>query len=293
MISSSGHSSERELAMVDERVDKLARLLVNYSIRAGEGDQVLVAGEVGAGPLIRALYARLLQVGATPITQVGLPGMQELFFEHAQALHYEEVPRVTRAIYEGVDAQIGIRAPSNTRALANVDPLKQQALQRRNKPLSEMMLKKDRWVATLLPTEALAQEAGMGLSEYEEFAIEAMGLSEEDPVRFWREKSAEQERLKDRLEATREIRIVGPETNLTLSVEGRTFVNSAGRRNMPCGEVFTGPIEDSANGTVFFGVPAAIAGREVSGARLRFEEGRVVEASAERGEDFLMSLLEA
>src|SRR5215207_6149079 len=242
MISSSGTSSEGELAMVDERVDKLARLLVDYSIRAGEGDQVLVSGEVGAGPLIRALYARLLQVGATPVAQVGLPGMQETFFEHARELHYEEIPRVTRAIYEGVDAQIGILSPSNTRALANVDPAKQQALQKRNIPLSEMMLEKNRWVLTLFPTEALAQESHMGLSEYEEFVFEAMGLNEEDPVLFWSEKAAQQERLIGRLQEARDIRIVGPETDLTLSVEGRTFVNSAGRRNMPCGEVFTGPI---------------------------------------------------
>jgi aminopeptidase len=283
----------KEPAMRDERVGKLARLLVEYSIEAGEGDQVLVSAEVGAGPLIGALYTRLLQVGATPVTQIGLPGMQELFFEHAQELHYEEIPRVTHAIYEGVDAQIGILSPSNTMALGNVDPEKQQALQKRNKPLSEMMLEKDRWVLTLFPTEALAQESHMGLFEYEEFAFEAMGLNEEDPVRFWSEKSAEQERLKERLEEAREIRIVGPETDLSLSVEGRTFVNSAGMRNMPCGEVFTGPIEDSANGTVYFGVPAAIAGREISGARLRFEEGKVLEASAEKGEEYLMSLLEA
>jgi aminopeptidase len=283
----------KEPAMRDERVGKLARLLVEYSIEAGEGDQVLVSAEVGAGPLIGALYARLLQVGATPVTQIGLPGMQELFFEHAQELHYEEIPRVTHAIYEGVDAQIGILSPSNTMALANVDPEKQQALQKRNKPLSDMMLEKDRWVLTLFPTEALAQESHMGLFEYEEFAFEAMGLNAENPVRFWSEKSAEQERLKERLEEAREIRIVGPETDLSLSVEGRTFVNSAGMRNMPCGEVFTGPIEDSANGTVYFGVPAAIAGREISGARLRFEEGKVVEASAEKGEEYLMSLLEA
>src|SRR5215204_4786490 len=279
--------------MVDERVGKLARVLVDYSIEAGEGDQVLVSGEVGAGPLIKDLYTRLLQVGATPITQVSLPGMQELFFEHAQEVQYGEIPSVTRAMYEGADAQIAIRSPSNTRALANVDPLKQQALQKRNKPLGEMMLEKNRWVVTLFPTEALAQEAYMSFSEYEEFAFEAMGLNEEDPVRYWSEKSAEQERLKERLEEAREIRIVGPETNLTLSVEGRTFVNSAGIRNMPCGEVFTGPIEDSANGTVYFGVPAAIAGREISGVRLRFEEGKVVEASAEKGEEYLLSLLEA
>ena len=167
--------------MVDERVEKLARVLVDYSIEAGEGDQVLVFGEVGAGPLIKELYARLLQVGATPITQVGLPGMQELFFEHAREIHYAEIPQVTRAIHEGADAQIGIRSPSNTRALANVDPSKQQALQRRNRTLSEMMLEKNRWVLTLFPTEALAQEAHMSLAEYEEFAFEAMGLNEADP----------------------------------------------------------------------------------------------------------------
>jgi aminopeptidase len=289
----SGNFFRKEPLMVDERVGKLARILVDYSIEAGEGDQVLVSAEVGAELLIGALYARLLQVGATAVTQISLPGMQELFFEHAQELHYQEIPQVTRAIYEGVDAQIGIRAPSNTRALANVDPEKQQALQKRNKPLSEMMLEKDRWVLTLFPTEALAQEAHMSLSEYEEFAFEAMGLNEEDPVRYWSQMSAEQERLKARLEEAREIRIVGPETDLTLSVEGRTFVNSAGMRNMPCGEVFTGPIEDSANGTVYFGVPAAIAGREISGVRIRLEEGKIVEASAEKGEEYLSSLLDA
>jgi aminopeptidase len=106
--------------MIDERVGKLARVLADYSIEAGEGDQVLVSGEVGAGPLIRALYMRLLQVGATPVTQVSLPGMQELFFEHARELHYREIPGVTRAITEGVDAQFMIHSPSNTRAFANV-----------------------------------------------------------------------------------------------------------------------------------------------------------------------------
>jgi aminopeptidase len=288
-----GNVFGKELWVRDERSEKLARVLVDYSIGAGEGDQVLVSGEAGAEPLMLALYARLLRVGAIPITQVGLPGMQELFFEHARGIHYGEIPTVTRAIYEGTDAQINIHSPSNTRALANVDPSKQQALQRRNKPLRDMVLERDRWVLTLFPTEALAQEAGMGLAEYEDFVFEAMGLNEEDPVLFWGRKSAEQDRLKERLEGAREVRIVGAETDLTLSVEGRTFINSAGRRNMPCGEVFTGPIENSANGTVFFGIPAAIAGHEIAGARLRFEDGRVVEASAERGEEYLMSLLEA
>lgn len=279
--------------MRDERLNKLARVLVEYSIEAKEGDQVLVSGGVAAEPLIKAVYTRLLQVGATPIPQVSLPGMQEIFFEHAQDIHYEKTPTVTQAIFENADAVMNIMAPTNTRSLANVDGAKQQALGKRDKAIQETVLGRNRWVLTVFPTDALAQESSMGLAEYEEFAFRAMGLEEEDPVRYWSGKSREQERLKDRLEQASEIRISGPETDITLSVKGRTFVNSAGKRNMPCGEVFTGPIEDSANGTVYFGIPAAIGGREVSGARLRFESGKVVEASADKGEEYLMSLLDA
>ncbi len=269
--------------MIDGLLEKLARVLEDYSVEAREGAQVVVFGEVGAEPLVKAIYARLLQVGAVPVLQLQLPGMQELFFEHAQDIHYEAIPSIRRFVAEEADAEIGIKAPSNTRALANVDPAKQQALAGLNRPLSEIMLQKNRWMLTLFPTSALAQEANMGLSEYEDFAFSAMGLDRDDPVRYWQEKSEEQARLKERLEEARELRIVGPGTDLTLSVEGRTFVNSAGRRNMPCGEVFTGPIEDSANGHVTFGVPAAIGGRELAGARLRFEDGKVVESEAEKG----------
>lgn len=278
--------------MRDERLEKLARVLVDYSIEAREGEQVVVFGEVGAEPLIKALHARLLQVGAVPVPQVSLPGMQELFFEHAGELHYGKIPSIRRFVAEEADAEIGIRAPSNTRALANVDPAKQQRLAELNRPLQDTMLEKNRWVLTLFPTAALAQEASMGSEEYENFAFSAMGLDEEDPVRYWQEKSREQARLKERLEEASELRLVGPGTDLTLSVRGRTFVNSAGRRNMPCGEVFTGPIEDSASGHVTFGVPAAIGGREVAGARLRFEDGKVVEAEAEKGGEYLRSLLD-
>ncbi len=279
--------------MRDERLVKLARVLVDYSVGAGEGDQVMVSGPSVAGPLIREVYIRLLDVGATPVPQVTLPGMQELFFEHARDVHYEKVPSVSRMLYEEVDAQIGIMAPTNTRALANVDPAKQQALGKRNKPLQEIMLAKDRWALTLFPTEALAQESDMALGEYEEFVFAAMALNEDDPVAFWRRKAEEQGRLAERMERAKEVRIVGPGTDLTLSVEGRKFLNDGGEKNMPGGEIFTGPVEDSVEGTVFFGIPVAVAGREVQGVTLRFEGGRVVEASAEKGEEYLISMLDA
>jgi len=277
----------------DERLDKLARVLVDYSVGAGEGDQVLVSGGAAAEPLIKAVYARLLQRDAIPIPQVQLPGMQELFFEHARDIHYREMSSIQRSIYEQAGAQIGIMAPSNTRALAGVDPEKQQALGKLNKPLSDIMLRKDRWVLTLFPTVALAQESDMSLAEYEEFVFEAMGLNEDDPVRYWREKSEEQACLAERLERGREVRIVGPGMDLKLSIEGRKFVNSTVEHNLPGSEVFTGPVENSADGTIYFGIPSAVSGREVSGVRFRFEEGKVVEASAEKGEEYLHAMLDA
>ncbi len=282
----------RELVR-DERLQKLARVLVDYSVEAGEGEQVLVAGGAAAEPLFREVYARLLDVGAIPIPQVALPGIQELFYERARELHYQKTPPIIRSNYEGADALISIMAPHNTRALAGVDPRKQRALAKRDKAVQDLVLEKDRWALTLFPTQALAQESEMGLEEYEEFVFEAMALGEDDPVRYWREKAREQGKLIERLERASEVRIVGPGTDLTLSIEGRKFLNGDGKHNMPCGEVFTGPVEDSVNGEIYFGIPVAVSGREVVGVRLRFEGGRVVEASAEKGEEFLNSMLDA
>ena len=279
--------------MREERLVKLARVLVDYSVEAGEGEQIVVSGGVAAEPQIKEVYARLLDVGAIPVPQVSLPGMQELFFGHAREVHYEKTPPVVRSIYEGADGFISIMAPQNTRALAAVDPRKQQALSKRDKALQEILLGKDRWALTLFPTEALAQESEMSLADYEEFVFEAMALNEDDPVKYWREKAEEQQRLIERLEQADEISISGPGTDLTLSVKGRKFLNGDGKKNMPCGEIFTGPVEDSANGEVTFGIPVAVAGREVSSVKLRFEGGKVVESSAEKGEEYLNTMLDA
>ena len=279
--------------MKDGRVEKMARLLAEYCVGAREGDQVLIEAGSVAEPLVKEVYAGLLEVGATPIVLLDLPGMEELFFEHAKEIHYREVPTAVWALNERADAFITVMAPTNTRALAVVAPSKQRALAKRNEDLERMVERKDRWVLTLFPTEARAQEADMSLAEYEEFVFAAMALDREDPVLHWREKAREREALINRMEGTREVRLVGPGTDLALSVEGRKYVNDDGRYNMPGGEVYTGPVEDSANGEVYFGLPVAVAGREVSGVRLRFENGRVVEARADRGQEYLNSLLDA
>jgi aminopeptidase len=277
----------------DERLKKLARLLVEYGVAAAEGEQVVVSGGVTAEPLIKEVYRRLLDAGAVPIPQVALPGMQEIFFRHARDSHYEETPPVLREVYEGADAFISVMAPRNTKALADVNPQKQQRLAKRDKALQEIVLGKDRWTLTLFPTEALAQESEMSLDDYEDFVYSAMALDEDDPVLYWREKAEEQGRLIERLEEADEIRVAGFGTDLKLSIKGRKFLNGDGKHNMPCGEVFTGPIENSAEGEFFFGIPVAVGGREVSGVRLRFEGGKVVESSAEKGEAYLNAMLDA
>jgi aminopeptidase len=284
---------QRSSLVRDERLKKMARLLSEYCVWAGEGDQVLIEGGTAAEPLIKEIYIYLLRVGAIPIPQVALPGMGELFFKYAKDIHYKETPPTVWALNESADAWITIMAPTNTRALAGVDPRKQQALSKRNEDFENMVMGKERWVLTLFPTEARAQEAEMSLDDYEEFVFGAMALGEDDPVRYWQEEAKERNLIIERLQGTRQIRVIAPGTDLTLSVKGREFINDDGRYNMPGGEVATSPVEDSANGEVFFGLPMAVAGREISGVRLRFEEGKVVESSAEKGEEYLNATLES
>jgi aminopeptidase len=149
-----------------------------------------------------------------------------------------------------------------------------------------------RWVVTLFPTHAYAQDAEMSLSEYEDFVYGACMPDEDDPTAYWRRFSAWQQKIVDWLKGKERVHIVGPETDLRLSIAGRSFINSDGRRNMPSGEVFTGPVEDSAEGHVYFSYPAIYCGHQVTGVRLWFKDGKVVKATAEKNEDFLLETLD-
>jgi aminopeptidase len=198
---------------------------------------------------------------------------------------------------EEADARLRVMADTNTRALSGVDPSRQTRRQSAVKPLMETMMRRSasgelRWALTLFPTQAYAAEADMSLAEYEDFFYRACLCDRPDPVEAWRAQSTETKRLADWMGGREEVRLEGPGTDLTLNVSGRTFVAADGRHNMPDGEFFTGPVEDSVNGLVTFSYPAVYGGREVSGVKLRFEDGRVVDASAERNEDFLLKTLD-
>jgi aminopeptidase len=197
---------------------------------------------------------------------------------------------------ETVSARLSIQSEENVRALANVDPARQALLQRAAATTRRRYSEREqqgtfKWCGTLYPTHASAQNAGMSLAEFTEFVYEACFLNDEQPAERWRELAANQQRYVDWLKGKKRVRVLGRDTDLSLSIEGRTFINSDGKRNFPSGEFFTGPVEDSAEGTIRYTIPSAINGRVVQDIRLRFRSGEVVEAAAVQGQEFLEQML--
>src|SRR5436190_16870776 len=269
---------------------RFAELLAGYCLDVRPGQQVLVRSTSLAAPLLLELQRAMLERDAWPVFRVELPGQAEGFYASARDRHLDDFPSLALREAKECDATVGIQAPENTRALAGVDPARIARMSRGRREVREQMLKK-RWCSTLWPTEALAQQAGLSLADFSAFVARALFLDRDDPVASWRSLGAFQDELISRLKPARELRIESDGTDLTLNVQGRTWVNSDGKRNMPSGEVFTGPHETSANGRVFFDVPSSPAGVDVGGVTLVFRDGEVVEAHAERGEAYLRQAL--
>ena len=283
--------------MTDQRIDKLADLLVNYSVAVRPGDKVLVNGDAVAEPLLKAVYARVLQAGGHPLTMVTPGDIDELFFRYASDEQLQHIPEPLKLVTETYDVRISIWGKENTRALTSVDPAKMVLHNQARTELMKTFLRRSasgefRWTVALFPTNACAQDADMSLSEYEDFVYGACLPDIDDPLGYWQRFSAWQQKIIDWLKGKERVHVIGPETDLHLSIAGRVFLNCDGRFNMPDGEVFTGPVEDSVRGHVYFSYPAIYGGREVIGVRLWFEGGRVVKASAEKNEDFLLKTLD-
>jgi aminopeptidase len=272
-------------------VDGFARLLTDYCLEVQPGQQVQVSSTTLAAPLLLALQREILQRGAWPLLDVSLPGQGEGFWEAARDAHLDAFPAAELALAQRLDATLRIHATENANALAGVDPARLARFARSRGPLREATLS-HRWAITLWPTAASAQQAGMGTRELERFVSRALFLDRADPAAAWGELRGFQAELIERLAPAREIRIEADGTDLTLRVDGRTWINSDGKRNMPSGEVFTGPHEDSANGVIRFTIPTSPRGVVVEDATLEFRDGRVVAARAERGDAYLQATLD-
>jgi aminopeptidase len=281
----------------DPRVDALAQILVRHSTKVGEGDVCTIEGESAAEPLLRAIYEEVLKAGGNPIVQMAMEGQSSAYFEHATDAQLDWISPPAEWAVENADVRIAVMASENTRALSQVPPERQARRQAATKRLMKRAMERSaegsyRWALTLYPTHAYASEAGLSLPAYEDFYYEACLATDADPVGAWRRQSEQTERLAKWIEGRREVHIVGEGTDLTLGIGGRTFIPSGGKHNMPDGEFFTGPVEDSAEGEIKFHLPATYAGREVAGVRFRFDSGKIVDASAEKGEEFLVEMLD-
>jgi aminopeptidase len=281
----------------DPRLERLAELIAGYSLDLREGQVYRIDGEEVAIPLVVALYRAALDRGALPYTKVLPSGLDEIALAEASDEQLGHIPEVERLASDRLDAWTSIWGTANTRALTRVDPERRRLqlsthyrmVNRRWERISAGDLS---WCGTLFPTQAHAQDAEMSLAEFEDFVHGACHTRDgDDPIAHWQRVSAALTARARELGGVRELRIVGRDTDLRVAVEGRRWLSSDGRHNMPDGEVFTSPVETGTNGEIFFAFPSIFQGQEVENVRLRFEDGRVVRAEATSGGEYLRSLL--
>jgi aminopeptidase len=289
--------------VADLRVQKFAKVLVEHSARIVPGDRVLLEGTTAAEPLLRELFIQILEKGGHPHMMVALPGMMpfsqdEMYLTYATTdTQLEFVPTFYKLAYEQFESRIRIHSATNTHGTTNIEAGK---VTRRSKALSSITEAQFRrgadgsfkWVTTLYPTEAYAQDASMSLKEYEDFVFGAVHTGEDDPIAFWKNVEQKQQSVVDFMKGKNQVVLTGPNVDLTLSVKGRTFMNSFGTYNMPDGEIYTGPVEDSVNGWVKFTYPANYSGVSVEGAELTFSKGRVETVKADKNQDYMMKTLD-
>lgn len=284
--------------MHDPRIDRLAKVLVGYSTSVKPDQLVRISGNPLSLSLVSAIYREVLSAGAHPIVRLAYEELEELFVKNANTKQLEFVNPITLYEVGKLDVAISMWAEENTRNLTNADPKKMAMAQSARKPMFDVFMKRAaegalKWVGTQYPTHGAAQDAEMSLNEYADFVFNAGKLNEADPVAAWKALSQRQQKLVDLLQGKSEYRVTAANgTDIRMSVKDRIWINCDGHENFPDGEVFTGPVLDSAEGQINFSFPAVHLGRECTDVKLTFKNGKVVDASASKGQEFLHQMLD-
>jgi len=282
--------------LVDGRLSKMAIVLVDYSLSIKEGDSLLIQGNEITLPLIKEVYKEALIRGANPDVRVLAEDLQEILYKYGSDEQIKYVSPVVQCSAEKYNAVLKVGGSYHSKPLLNVDSGKISRLEISRKKVRAAEQRRTlegnmRWSITYFPTASGAMEANMSLTEYEDFVFSACFVDKEDPIEEWKKLKENQQRIVDFLMKKDNIRIIANDTDLSLKVGGRTWVNSCGTTNMPSGEVFTGPVENSLNGQIRYTFPAIRSGTQVEDIRLTFENGRVVKAEAKQGLDYLNALI--
>lgn len=276
---------------------KYAKVLVDYSLGLKKGDRLLIKGSCLAEELVREVYKAALEKGALPETQIAINGLTKIFYDTATDDQMRDVSPVSRYITENYDALLNIESPFNLKELQNVDPAKKQAVAVARTEINKIFMDRAarnelRWTLCVFPTDSQAQEAGMSKSEYEEFVYSACKLYEDDPVKSWEKLYDDQQGIVDYLNGKKKIQYLSKDVDVSFSTEGRLWLNSGGTHNMPSGEVFTAPVEDSVNGKVRFSYPGIFMGQEIEDICLEIKDGQVIKWTAAKGQQLLDKVFE-
>ena len=283
--------------MFNPVLEKYADVLVNYSTKVKENDLVIIyARGYEAQPLVKEIYKKCLLNGANPIVRTSMDEIAETFIKYANNKQLEYIDEMSKIEVDNADVMIFIGAPNNVKSMTKADSSKLAKRSKATHPVLARRLERSasgdmRWVIADYPTNALAQEANMSLEEYSEFLLNSCYLDIDNPVEKWQEIDKEQKRIANILNKTSRIRYVGDKTDITFSTAGRTWVPCSGSMNFPDGEIFTSPVEDSANGTIYFDFPQNYHGSTAKEVYLTLENGKVIEAHAEIGNEFLQDML--
>ncbi len=272
---------------MDQRIQDVAKTLVDYSIRVKKNEYILVEGGIESIPLIKEIYRLIIKKGAYPKVNIGFPGQNYIYYKNASDEQLKKFPEIAFNEIKKAQGYIGIASTRNTRELSNTDPKKIALRQKVTDPISHYIVntrKKIRRCSTLFPTEAFAQEADMSLEEYEDFVFGAM-------LQDWGKLKKHMDRVKAVLDKASVIKIVGEDTDIKIGVKNRPFIVDAGEENFPGGEIFNAPLEFETEGRIHFTYPAIRAGREVEDIVLEFKKGKVVKATARKNEKFLKEMI--
>jgi len=278
-------------------IKKYAKLLVEYSLELKKGDKLLIYSTYLAEELLKEVYAQALAAGAHPEFKIALNGTEKIFYDNASDSQLEYISPLSKYVYEKYDAALHILAPFNVKELQNTPAEKKQKCNAAKAHLNKLFMeraaaKELRWTLCVFPTNAEAQECGMSQSEYADFVYNCCFLYENDPIGCWNKLEKDQQKIVDLLNSKKEIHYKGSNIDVKFRTDGRTWINSSGKNNMPSGEVFTGPVEDSVNGKVRFSYPGIFMDQEIEDITLEIKDGQVINAKAAKGQELLDKVLE-
>ncbi len=277
---------------MNSKYNKYAHLLVNYCVDLKPGERLFVRSTTLAEPLLREIYREALKVGASAEIMMDFREQSRIFFQEANDSQLQYVSPMLDEAMRSFDAYINVRAPFNLRENQGVDIDKTKINKAAQKEMWQNYYKRTatrdlKRSLCQFPTQANAQEAGMSLEEYENFVFKACFLDYDNPIEKWLEVREYQQKIVDVLNSKEQIRYRNEHFDITFSTKGRTWINSDGQTNMPSGEVYTSPVEDSVNGTVHFSFPGIHGGYEVEGVTLWVKDGLIHKWEAKRGKAYL------